>query len=61
MIVCAAHLEEESMFQFLKEVRDHKAHGTAAFLVLSLQPGETGARIDRSTECAGILLAPMVI
>ena len=56
VIVCAAHLEEESMFQFLKDVRDNEKHGKAAFLILSLEPGEVGARMDRSTERAGMLL-----
>lgn len=56
VIVCAAHLEEESMFQFLKDVRDNEKHGNAAFLILSLEPGEAGARMDRSTERAGMLL-----
>lgn len=56
VIVCAAHLEEESMFQFLKDVRANKKHGDAAFLILSLEPGEAGARMDRSTERAGMLL-----
>lgn len=56
VIVCAAHLEEESMFQFLKDVRDNERHGDAAFLILSLEPGEAGTRMDRSTERAGMLL-----
>lgn len=56
VIVCAAHLEEESMFQFLKDVRDNEKHGKAAFLILSLEPGTSGARMDRSTERAGMLL-----
>lgn len=56
VIVCAAHLEEESMFQFLKDVRANERHGKAAFLILSLEPGDAGARMDRSTERAGMLL-----
>lgn len=56
VIVCAAHLEEESMFQFLKDVRTNEKHGKAAFLILSLEPGTSGARMDRSTERAGMLL-----
>lgn len=56
VIVCAAHLEEESMFQFLRDVRDNKKHGDAAFLILALEPSEAGARMDRSTERAGMLL-----
>ncbi len=56
VIVCAAHLEEESMFKFLKDVREHKTHFNAAFLILSLEPGAIGAQLDRSTARAGIAL-----
>lgn len=56
VIVCAAHLEEESMFQFLQDVRANERHGKAAFLILSLEPGVSGAQLDRSTERAGMLL-----
>lgn len=56
VIVCAAHLEEESMFQFLHDVRANEKHGKAAFLILSFEPGVSGARLDRSTQRAGMLL-----
>ena len=56
VIVCAAHLEEESMFKFLKDVRDNEVHKNAAFLILSLEPGAIGARLDRSTARTGISL-----
>lgn len=56
VIVCAAHLEEESMFEFLKGVRDSEVHRNAGFLILSLNPGEAGARFDRNATRAGMLL-----
>src|SRR5436190_15358797 len=56
VIVCAAHLEEESMFEFLKGVRDNEIHRDAGFLILSLSPGEVGARVDRIATRAGMLL-----
>ena len=56
VIVCAAHLEEESMFEFLKRVRDSKVHGDAKFLILSLEPGALGSRLDVSTARAGLAL-----
>ena len=56
VIVCAAHLEEESMFKFLKDVRANDTHQKAAFLILSLKPGTIGAFVDRSTALAGIAL-----
>jgi hypothetical protein len=39
VIVCAAHLEEESMFEFLRGVRDSEAHQSAKFLILALAEG----------------------
>lgn len=56
VIVCAAHLEEQSVFKFLQEVRKNETHGKAAFLILSLEPSATGVRMDRSAERTGILL-----
>jgi CheY-like chemotaxis protein len=56
VIVCAAHLEEESMFEFLRRVRDSEIHKDVSFLILSLAAGETGSRLDRSAARAGILL-----
>lgn len=56
VIVCAAHLEEESMFEFLRGVRDSEAHRNVRFLILSLHAGEAGARLDRSAASAGMLL-----
>lgn len=56
VIVCAAHLEQESMFKFLKAVRDSHVHRNSKVLILSLEPGAAAARVDRSTERAAILL-----
>ena len=56
VIVCAAHLEEESVFEFLRRVRDSEVHRNASFLILSLEPGAAGARLDRSAASAGMLL-----
>jgi CheY-like chemotaxis protein len=56
VIVCAAHLEEESMFEFLRRVRDSEVHQNAKFLILSLEQGVTGARLERSTERAAMAL-----
>ena len=56
VIVCAAHLEEESMFGFLKGVRESEVHRNAKFLILSLAPGTLGARLHHSTASAGLAL-----
>lgn len=66
VIVCAAHLEEESMFQFLHDVRTSEGHHDAAFLILSLEPRVAGSRLDRSAAAAGLALgadafAPMPV
>ena len=52
VIVCAAHLEEESMFKFLKEVRDSEVHRNAKFLILSLEPTGTARGLHGSTASA---------
>ena len=56
VIVCAAHLEEESMFEFLKRVRDSKVHGDAKFLILALATGAMGTLLHPSTARAGFAL-----
>lgn len=56
VIVCAAHLEEESMFEFLKGVRDSEVHRNAKFLILALEPGAAGLRLASSTARAGMVL-----
>lgn len=58
VIVCAAHLEHESMFEFLHGVRtcDNALHRNAAFLILSLEPGNVGSRLDKNAAVAGLAL-----
>lgn len=56
VIVCAAHLETESMFAFLEHVRADELHKVTKFLILSLASGTHGARLDRSAAQAGALL-----
>ena len=56
VIVCAPHLEEGSMFDFLNGVRASKVHRRAKFLILSLAPGAIGARLHDSTASAGLAL-----
>jgi CheY-like chemotaxis protein len=53
VIVCAAHLEDESVFEMLRRVRASDVHRNTMFLVLSLEPGEIAARQDRWTKVAG--------
>ncbi|MES2639411.1 MAG: hypothetical protein V4850_07995 [Myxococcota bacterium] len=56
VIVCAAHLESESMFAFLRHVRAHSTHATSMFLILSLEAGTLGTFLDRSAARAGVAL-----
>ncbi len=53
VIVCAAHLEDESMLEFLCSVRTSELHASAKFLILSMEPSRAGALLDRSTAKAG--------
>ena len=52
VIVCAAHLEEESVFEFLKAVRESHAHRQAVFFILSLEPNGKARGLHNSTACA---------
>lgn len=56
VIVCAAHLEADSVFVFLQQVRASALHKDSMFLMLSLEAGTTGTRLDRSAARAGIAL-----
>lgn len=56
VIVCAAHLEDESMFEFLKRLRANPVHKDSMFMTLALAPGPIGAKVNDSTEKAGRLL-----
>lgn len=56
VIVCAAYLEDESMFDFLRRLKTHLIHKDSMFMTLALAPGPVGVRANVSTEKAGSLL-----
>ncbi len=56
VIVCGAHLEDQSVFSFLHRVRTDVRHRRSMFLILSLEPGASGARLDRTSARAAIVL-----
>jgi len=56
VIVCAAHLEEESLFDFLDQLRKNPVHKNCSFMILSLEPGPAAERTELSTKRAGLLL-----
>ena len=53
VIVCAAHMEDESMFEFLRRVRDDEQHKNVMILMLALESGPIGIQTSASTERAG--------
>jgi CheY-like chemotaxis protein len=53
VIVCAAYLENESMFEFLRRLRTNPVHKKAMFMILALAPGPAGVKLNTSVEIAG--------
>jgi len=56
VIICAAYLEDESLFDFLKRLRLDPIHKKTMFITLALAPGPVGAGANNSTERAGRIL-----
>lgn len=56
VIVCAAYLENESIFEFLRRLRSEPIHKDSMFLTLALEPGPMGLKLLASTEKAGVSL-----
>ncbi len=57
LIISAAHLEEESVFEFLQRIKaPDSMHKDVAFVMLCLEPNLMASAINKSTELAGKLL-----
>lgn len=56
VMLCAAHLENESVFEFLSKVREDEHHEDVPILMVELEPGPLAVKISRSTEQAGRVL-----
>lgn len=56
VIVCAAHLEEESVFDFLRRLRINPIHKKSMFMTLALESGPIGKKANPTAEKAGRLL-----
>lgn len=56
VIICAAYLEDESLFEFLKRLRLDPLHEDTMFCALALAPGPMGIKVQEYTEKAGRLL-----
>ena len=53
VIVCAAYLEDESVFDFLKRLRANPIHKDSMFMTLAFAPGPVGVKMKHSVEVAG--------
>jgi len=53
VIICAAYLEDEDIFEFLKRLRKNPAHKTTMFMILALAPGPLGIKMNHVVEIAG--------
>lgn len=56
VVVCAAYLEDESVFEFLRRLKTNPLHKCSTFMTLALEPGPIGAKALASTEKTGELL-----
>lgn len=56
VIVCAAYMEDENLFEFLKRLRNNPVHKETMFLTLALRPGSAATSMNASTESAGKVL-----
>ncbi|MBP7861740.1 response regulator [bacterium] len=55
VIICAAYLENESMVEFLQELRKNPVHRHSMVMTLALAPGPIGHRLNTFTEKASQL------
>lgn len=53
VIVCAAHMESESIFEFLHRVKGDERYEGVATLIVELEPGPMAVKLSKSTERAG--------
>lgn len=53
VIVCAAHMEDESVFEFLHGVRQDEQHENVSILMVDLEPGPMAVKVRDSTERTG--------
>ena len=53
VIICAAYLEDQNIFEFLKRLRAKPEHNSSMFMILSLAPGPYGVQLNASVKIAG--------
>lgn len=56
VIISGTHLENESVFDFLKRVKSEDMHKHVTFVMLALEPGPTGIVLDTAAAMAGRFL-----
>ena len=52
VIVCAVYLQDESVFEFLQRVRSEASHNDSMFMMLALEPGPVGVKLNHNVEIA---------
>lgn len=53
VIVCAAYMQDESVFEFLHRLRSDDTHNDSMFMILALAPGPVGIKLNANVEIAG--------
>lgn len=53
VVVCAAYMQDESVFDFLHRLRTQHDHDDSMFMILALAPGPVGVKLNASVEIAG--------
>lgn len=53
VIICAAYLQDESVFEFLTRLRKDPLHNDCMFMILALAPGPVGVKLNETVEVAG--------
>lgn len=56
VIVCAAYMQDESLFEFLRRLRSEDIHKDSMFMTLALEAAPMGVKLNASTEKAGRIL-----
>lgn len=56
VVICAAYLEDQSVFEFLNRLKKNPLHKHSMFMTLSLAPSRLGVQLNSTVEQAGRLL-----
>lgn len=56
VIICAAYLQDQSLFDFLIRLRSEPSHADTMFMTLAFEAAPMGIKLNESTEKAGYAL-----